>query len=106
MAFRNCPCDCREPHTWAINIIDHHTKYVYVSPLINKTADEVLRVIKMYCYTYGFPKMILTDNGRNSRTKKWKHSATKIGSSKGMALHVLPQRKVLWREQTDHGKKT
>ena len=37
---------------------------------------------------------------RNSRTKKWKHSATKMGSSKGMALHILLQCKVLWREQT------
>ena len=50
--FRNCPCDCSEPHTWVINIIDHHTKYVIVSPFINKTADEVLRVFKTYCYTW------------------------------------------------------
>lgn len=70
MDFRNCPCKCSEPHTWAINIIDHHTKYVYVSPLINKTADEVLRVFKMYCHTYGFPRMILTDNGKEFKNQK------------------------------------
>ena len=27
MDFRNCPCDCSQSHTWAMNIIDHHTKY-------------------------------------------------------------------------------
>ena len=83
MDFRNCPCDCREPHTWAINIIDHHTKYVYVSPLINKTADEVLRVIKMYCYTYGFPKMILTDNGKEFKNKKMETFCNENGIKQG-----------------------
>ena len=51
MDFRNCLRDCREPHTWAVSIMDHHTKYVYVSPLLSKTADEVLRVIKICCDT-------------------------------------------------------
>jgi len=31
MDFPNCPCDCIEKHTWAMNITDHHTKYVYVT---------------------------------------------------------------------------
>ena len=26
MDFHNCPCDCTEKHTWAMNITDHHTK--------------------------------------------------------------------------------
>ena len=26
MDFRNCPSDCTEKHTWAMNITDHHTK--------------------------------------------------------------------------------
>ena len=38
---------------------------VYVSPLINKTADEVLRLIKTYCYTYGLPR-----NGKDLKNKK------------------------------------
>lgn len=83
MDFRNCPCDCSEPHTWAINIIDHHTKYVYVSPLINKTADEVLRVFKTYCYTYGFPKMILTDNGKEFKNKKMETFCKENGIKQG-----------------------
>ena len=37
---------------------------VYVSPLINKTADEVLRLIKKYCYTYGLPR-----NGKDLKNK-------------------------------------
>ena len=46
MDFRNCPCDCTEKHTWAMNITDHHTKYVYVTPLKAKSADEVLTGFK------------------------------------------------------------
>ena len=61
---------------WAIgkksmNITDHHTKYVYVTPLKAKSADEVLTGFKhYYCYTYGFPKKILTDNGKEFANKK------------------------------------
>ena len=43
MDFRNCPCDCTEKHPWAMNITDHHTKYVYLTPLKAKSADEVLK---------------------------------------------------------------
>ena len=70
MNFRNCPCDCTEKHTWAMNITDHHTKYVYITPLKAKSADEVLTGFKRYCYTYGFPKKILTDNGKEFANKK------------------------------------
>ncbi|PFX17861.1 hypothetical protein AWC38_SpisGene17802 [Stylophora pistillata] len=70
MDFRNCPCDCTEKHTWAMNITDHHTKYVYVTPLSAKPANEVLSGFKRYCYTYGFSKIILTYNGKEFANKK------------------------------------
>ena len=68
MDFRNTPCNCKNVHTWAMNIIDH-TKFVTVVPLQQKTADEVLKSLREYCYTYGFPKKIITDNGRSSNTR-------------------------------------
>ena len=74
MDFRNCPCSCKETHRWSINIIGHHTKFINVHPLRNKTADEVLTSIQNYCFTYGYPKKILTDNGgefQNSKLKKF-----------------------------------
>lgn len=70
MDFPNCPCDCTEKHTWAMNITDHHTKYVYITSLGTKSANEVLTGFKRYCYTYGFPKTILTDNGKEFANKK------------------------------------
>lgn len=72
MDFRNTPCDCKNVHTWAMNIIDHHTKFVTVVPLQQKTADEVLKSLREYCYTYGFPKKIITDNGGEFQNKKLK----------------------------------
>ena len=72
MDFRNTPCDCKNMHTWAMNIIDHHTKFVTVVPLQQKTADEVLKSLREYCYTYGFPKKIITDNGGEFQNKKLK----------------------------------
>ena len=76
MDFRNCPSDCTEKHTWAMNITDHHTKYVYITPLKAKSADEVLTRFKPYCYTYGFPKKILTDNGKEFANKKMEATPT------------------------------
>ena len=70
MDFRNCACDCINNHKWAMNFTDHHTKYVHVSPLTGKSADEVLRAFNNYCYTYGFPKKILTDNGKEFKNKR------------------------------------
>ncbi|XP_067017970.1 KRAB-A domain-containing protein 2-like [Acropora muricata] len=73
MDFRNTPCECKNVHTWAMNIIDHHTKYVTVVPLQQKTADEVLKNLREYCYTYGFPKKTITDNGREFQNNKIKN---------------------------------
>ena len=70
MDFRNCPCDCSKTHTWAMNIINHHTKYITVVPLHNKTADEVLSNLTNFCY--GFPRKIITDNGGEFQNHKMK----------------------------------
>ena len=63
MDFRKTPCKCGKHYQWVLNIIDHHTKYITCSPLKNKTAIEVLEALQNYCYTFGFPKKILSDNG-------------------------------------------
>lgn len=55
-----------------MNIINHHTKYITVMPLHNKTADEVLSCLTNFCYTYGFPKKIITDNGGEFQNQKMK----------------------------------
>ena len=53
-----------------MNKTDHHTKYVYVTPLRAKSADKELTGFKRYCYTYDFPKKSLTDNGKEFANKK------------------------------------
>ena len=64
MYFRNCPCDCSKTHTWAMNIIVHLTKYIMVVPPHPKTTEEVLSNLMNYCYTYEFPRKIMTDTGK------------------------------------------
>ena len=65
MDFRNCSCACTaQQHKWAINFIDRHTKFVHVLPLHSKTGKDVLDPFSHYCLTYGYPKKILTDNGK------------------------------------------
>ena len=72
MDFRNCPCECDPKHKWAINIIDHHTKFVNVHPIHNKSAEDVLSEVQKYCLIYGYPKKMLTDNGGEFENKKMK----------------------------------
>lgn len=65
MDFRNCSSACTaQQHKWAINFIDHHTKFVHVLPLHSKSGKDALDVFTQYCPTYGYPKEILTDNGK------------------------------------------
>ena len=79
--FRNCACRCgsREHHTWVMNLIDHHTKYISIHPLKGKTGEEVLKVLGTYCYTYGYPKKILCDNGGEFRNHKMENFCTENG---------------------------
>ncbi|XP_068723811.1 uncharacterized protein [Montipora capricornis] len=46
-----------------MNLIDHHTKFVNSHPLHTKSADEVRDGVKIYCFSYGYPRKILIDNG-------------------------------------------
>ena len=62
--FRKCPCECKESHTWAMNITNHHTKHVTLYPLTAKSGERVLQALQEYCFTYGYPRNILCDNGK------------------------------------------
>ena len=42
MDFRNCSCACTaQQHKWAINFVDHHTKFAHVFPLHSKSGKDV-----------------------------------------------------------------
>ena len=95
MDFRNLPCTCRNPHKWVINLIDHHTKFVNSHPLHAKSAHEVLDAVKNYCFSYGYPRKILIDNGGefcNAKLKlfceenqiKLSHGAARTPSTQGL----------------------
>ena len=56
MDFRKCPCDCKESHTWVLNVTDHHTKHVALYPLTAKCGEKVLDALQQHCHTYGYPK--------------------------------------------------
>ena len=56
MGFRNCACNCFDPHTLVMSVNDHHIKVVSAYQLHPKQATEVLVTLKMYCNTYGVPQ--------------------------------------------------
>ena len=64
MDFCKCPCDCKESHTWVMNVTDHHTKHVALYCLTAKSGEKVLDALQQHCHTYGYPKKIVCDNGK------------------------------------------
>ena len=78
-----------------INLIHYHTKFVNSHPLHAKSADEVLDAVKNYCFSYGYPRKILTDNGGefcNAKLKlfceanqiKLSHGAARTPTTQGL----------------------
>lgn len=55
---------------YILNIRDHHTKYLQLFPLPDKTADNVLRSLLQWINAFGRPAIVQTDNGREFRN--WK----------------------------------
>ena len=105
---RKCPCSVHsEPHKWAANFIDHHTKFVHVVPLHRKSAEEVLGVFKTYCLTFGYPRKLITDNGKEFKNKEMNqfcdNNGIKLshGSSRTPTTQGLVERSNrTWKEST------
>ena len=106
--LRKCPCSVHsEPHKWAANFINHHTKFVHVVTLHRKSAEEVLGVFKTYCLTFGYPRKLITDNGKEFKNKEMNqfcdNNGIKLshGSSRTPTTQGLVERSNrTWKEST------
>ena len=58
---------------------DHHTKYSWLYPLHNKTAEEVLEKLESLFWVFGFPQTLHTDNGKEFKNKKMQYFCQKHG---------------------------
>lgn len=105
MAFQNCHSHCSRQHKWAINITDR-IKYVYTVPLKDKTADEMLKVFQCYCFTYEFPKKILTANSNEFANKKMEVFCKENGIEVAHGSPQTPTTQGLLRDLIDYGKRT
>ena len=67
MDFRKIKCNCELSHQYVLHIIDHNTKFSWVSPLRYKSGAEVLQETKKIFWQFGFPQVLHTDNGKEFR---------------------------------------
>ena len=75
-------------HNWILHMIDHFTKYSWLYPLKNKEAEDVLECLSQFCWQFGFPQKIHTDNGR-----EFKNSLMSQCCKNGIAqLHGAPRK--------------
>lgn len=59
--------DIIDPNTiynWILNCIDHFSKYCWAYPLKNKSANDVAVKLRVLFFTFGPPKILHSDNGR------------------------------------------
>ena len=50
-------------YKYILDIVDHFSKWYYGYLLKNKTKEEVLKKIELFCELFGIPKILQTDNG-------------------------------------------
>ena len=80
---------------------------VHVVPLHRKSAEEVLGVFKTYCLTFGYPRKLITDNGKEFKNKEMSqfcdNNGIKLshGSSRTPTTQGLVERSNrTWKEST------
>ena len=78
-----------------MNVTDHHTKHVALYPLADKSGEKVLEAMQQHCHTYGCPKKIISDNGKEFCNKRMetfcqsngitmKHGAPRAPATQGL----------------------
>ena len=61
--FRNLPCTCNLIHKWALDIIEHLSKFTWLYQLHSKENEEVLNILEKQFCRFGFPGIVHSDNG-------------------------------------------
>jgi transposase InsO family protein len=51
-------------YLWILNCIDHYSKFSWAFPLKNKSANEVAIKLRELFFTFGPPRILHSDNGR------------------------------------------
>jgi len=51
-------------YSWILNCIDHFSKFSWAFPLRNKSANEVATKLRDLFFTFGPPRILHSDNGR------------------------------------------
>ncbi|CAK9302236.1 unnamed protein product [Gordionus sp. m RMFG-2023] len=54
---------------YIIHFKDHFSKFTYAKPLISKQGEQTVRVIRNLFFTFGPPKILQSDNGREFKNK-------------------------------------
>lgn len=90
--FGNLKCSCEnKSHQWVLDITDHHTKYSWLYALHNKTAEEVLEKEEALFWSFGFPQMLHTDNGKEFKNKLIQEFCQKHGIKQVHGAPRAPQ---------------
>ncbi|ROT61276.1 hypothetical protein C7M84_020948 [Penaeus vannamei] len=66
-------------YRYVLSIVDHHSRYLQLVPLRNKTAETVLRGFYDHFITlFGPPRQIMTDNGGEFANEQWQEVSHKF----------------------------
>ena len=88
-------CECQSRHNWALQIVDHFSKYSWMFALKRKQTEEVAVTLANLFWLFGFPSILHSDNGKEFKSKtmselcrkhkiKQVHGAPQTPSTQGM----------------------
>ena len=68
--FRNLPYACNPSHKWVLHVVDHFSKFSWLYPLYSKETDQVIPLLQQQFFSFGFPDILHSDNGREFKNRK------------------------------------
>ena len=77
---------------YVVTYVDHYTGHMWASPLKSTTADVVAKnFLETVCLKHGFPKILISDNGKNFRSKLYEEMCRLCTIARSYASPLHPE---------------
>ena len=76
---------------FALCAIDSATRWPFIAPIGRKTATNVAKALFDNCFTFGFPKALRSDEGREFKNCTMKHLAELLHAKQFFGIPYRPQ---------------
>lgn len=80
-----------EGHNYVLVVVDLFTRFIFLEPMIAKSASDVSQALMKIFSQFGFPRELLSDNGSEFKNQVVKGLATLVGFTQKFSLPYNPR---------------